>query len=92
MSLTDDLQRIAVAAARFGELAGVVPVEPVGGTRYYVVAFGGDERSWLVLDDAGEPVGRRESPRPRSSTRSAPGPASSSRRSARRARPRSPRR
>jgi hypothetical protein len=65
VALTDDLQRIAAAAQRFagpGEaLAGVLAAEPVGGIRSYVCAFtAGEERSWLVLDDAGEPVARRE--------------------------------
>jgi hypothetical protein len=60
MSLAEDLERIAAAAARHGEVAGVVAAEPIGGARRYVVAFGGAERSWLVLDAAGEPVTRRE--------------------------------
>jgi hypothetical protein len=61
VGLIDDLARIAAAAARFGEVTGVLAAEPVGGARSYVCAFGaGDERSWLVLDDAGEAVTRRE--------------------------------
>jgi hypothetical protein len=63
VGLTEDLERIATAAARFGEVEGVVAAEPASGARYYVVAFGGEERSWLVFDDAGEPVARRETVR-----------------------------
>jgi hypothetical protein len=59
VSLSDELERIAAAAAAFGEVEGVVAVEPVGGARYYVVGLGGPERAWLVLDAAGEPVTRR---------------------------------
>jgi hypothetical protein len=65
MALPDDLLRIAAAAQRFAapgeELAGVLAAEPVGSLRSYVCAFAaGEERSWLVLDDAGEPLTRRE--------------------------------
>lgn len=68
MALTDDLARIAAAAQRFAgpeeELSGVLAAEPVGGARYYVCAFAaGEQRSWLVLDDAGEPVTRRDAAR-----------------------------
>ena len=64
MALSDDLQRIAAAAAaRAGdgeEVAGVIAAEPAG-ARCYLCAFArGDERSWLVLDEAGAPVDRRE--------------------------------
>ena len=65
MSLRDDLDRAAAAAARFvgaGEkLAGVVPAEAEPGERTYLSAFvAGEERTWLVLDDAGEPVTSRD--------------------------------
>ena len=65
MALRDDLDRIAVAAAphaRDGErLTGVVPSLAEPDERTYLCAFAdGDERGWLVLDDAGEPVTRRE--------------------------------
>jgi hypothetical protein len=62
MALADDLARVAAAAqARSGDpLAGVLAAEPVGGTRYYLCAFAGEGRSWLVLDEAGEPVTRGE--------------------------------
>jgi len=65
VALRDDLDRIAVAAAphaRDGErLTGVVPSLAEPDERTYLCAFAdGDERGWLVLDDAGEPVTRRE--------------------------------
>ena len=65
MGLREDLDRIAAAAApraRDGEqLAGVVPSLAEPDERTYLCAFAdGDERAWLVLDDAGEPVTRRE--------------------------------
>jgi hypothetical protein len=61
VALRDDLDRAAAAAARFAEpgekLAGVVPAEPEAGERTYLCAFtAGDERTWLVVDAAGEPV------------------------------------
>jgi hypothetical protein len=58
MALTDDLERIAVAAAAHGPVAAVLAAEPAGGRRLYLVALG-DDRRWLVLDDAGQPVDRR---------------------------------
>lgn len=43
------------------ELAGVVPAEPEPGERSYLCAFqSSDERTWLVLDDEGNPVTDRE--------------------------------
>ena len=61
MALHDELERIAAAAGRFGAVTGVLAAEPVGGLRSYVCALGeGEERTWLVLDEAGEPVTRRE--------------------------------
>jgi hypothetical protein len=60
VGLDDDLARIAATAAGYGGLTGVIAVEPVGGRRYYLCAFAGDERSWLVFDETGEPVTRRE--------------------------------
>jgi hypothetical protein len=57
MALVEDLERIAVAAAAHGEVAGVLAAEPGRGRRRYLVALGGDEsRQWLVLDDASAPV------------------------------------
>ena len=68
MALRDDLERLAAAAGRFAEddeqLAGIVPAEPEPGERTYLCAFAdGDGRSWLVLDDAGEPVTSRDAVR-----------------------------
>lgn len=65
MGLSEELERIAAAAAGHaaeGEaLAGVLAAEPGAGSRSYLCAFAaGDERTWLVLDEAGEPVARRE--------------------------------
>jgi hypothetical protein len=61
MALRDDLERVARAAAALAEpgeaLRGVVAAEPAPGERTYLCAYArGDEHSWLVLDDAGEPV------------------------------------
>lgn len=65
MTLQDDLDRIALAAAGFAEggeeLAGVLAAEPTSGGRVYLCAFRSDEDvSWLGLDEGGEPVGDRE--------------------------------
>ena len=65
MALSDDVSRIAEAAARFaapGEtLGGVIAVEPSSGERVYLCAFSGEDgtHSWLALDDAGAPVRNR---------------------------------
>ena len=62
MTLAEELERSAAAAAVFAgageQLLGVVPVEPSGGLRLYLCAFGGEERepSWLVLDEGGAAV------------------------------------
>jgi hypothetical protein len=68
MALRDDLDRAAQAAARFAaddeELVGVVPAEPSPGDRRYLCAYAhGEERTWLVLDDQGEPVADRDAVR-----------------------------
>jgi hypothetical protein len=61
MALTDDLERIAGGAAAYGEVTGVLAAEPSRGRRLYLVALGPDEtRRWLVLDDEGRPVTRRD--------------------------------
>ena len=65
MALREDLDRAAAAAARFvapgEELTGVVPAEPEPGERSYLCAFqAGEERTWLVLDDEGNPVADRD--------------------------------
>jgi hypothetical protein len=64
VSLGDELQRIAAAAAAHagpGErLEGVLATEPSPGSRVFVCSFSdGEERSWLALDGAGEPVASR---------------------------------
>ena len=68
VALRDDLDRAAAAAARFTgtgeELAGVVPAEPERGERTYLCAFtAGEERTWLVLDDHGQPLTSRDAVR-----------------------------
>ena len=61
MALGDDLERIAVAAAEHGAVSGVLAAEPGRGRRLYLIAFGGDEdREWLVLDEQGAPIARRD--------------------------------
>ena len=65
MSLQDDLERIAGAAARFvgagEELAGILAAEPPRRDRAYLCAFRSAEGvTWLVLDHQGEPVTDRE--------------------------------
>lgn len=61
MALTHDLRRIAEAAvvhaAPDEELSAVIPTEPAGGVRVYLLAFtAGDRQSWLALDGEGRPV------------------------------------
>ena len=59
--LADDLERIAAAASARGEVTGVLAAEPSRGRRVYLVALGAeDTRRWLVLDDEGTPVQRRD--------------------------------
>jgi len=65
VGLREDLDRVANAGARFAgpgeELTGVVPTEAAPGERTYLCAFAdGEEHTWLVLDDQGEPVTDRE--------------------------------
>ena len=60
MSVTEDVGRIAAAAAAFAdpgeELAGVVVTETLG-RRVYLCAFESSERrAWLALGSAGEPL------------------------------------
>ena len=68
MALREDLDRVAQAALALAEqgeeLARIVPAEPQEGERTYLCAFAsGDERTWLVLDDAEAPVTDREAVR-----------------------------
>ena len=61
MALADDLTRIAAAASAHGDVTGVLAAEPARGRRFYLVSLGADEsRRWVVLDDAGDAVTRRE--------------------------------
>ena len=65
MGLREDLDRIAASAAALAEegeqVAGVVPAEAEPDERTYLCAFlRGDERTWLVLDDAATAVASRE--------------------------------
>jgi hypothetical protein len=61
MALGEELERVAGAASARGEVTGVLAAEPARGRRFYLVSFGeDDERRWLVLDEGGEAVERRE--------------------------------
>ncbi len=61
MALTDDLERIAAVASEHGPVSGVLAAEPGRGRRLYLIAFGGDDdRQWLVLDDQGARITRRD--------------------------------
>jgi hypothetical protein len=65
VSLSEDVGRIAEAAARYAaleeELAAVVPVEPASGERVYLCAFARADgtQSWLGFDDRGSPLTNR---------------------------------
>jgi hypothetical protein len=68
VALTDELERIAPAAASFAEndeqLVGVLAAEPQQGERAYVCSYSdGERRSWLVLDADGHPVASRKAVR-----------------------------
>src|SRR5581483_981046 len=61
MALTDDLRRIAEAAGGHAgedeEVSAVIPTEPAGGQRVYLVAYtAGERQAWLALDAEGRPV------------------------------------
>ena len=61
MGLAEDLERIAGIASAHGEVTGVLAAEPGRDRRLYLVALDGEEvRRWVVLDDGGNAVGRRE--------------------------------
>jgi hypothetical protein len=65
VALSEDLSRIALAAAAYAkpgeEVTGVVPAEPATGARVYLCAYRreNDETSWLALRDDEEPVADR---------------------------------
>ncbi|HZT90665.1 MAG TPA: hypothetical protein VFA05_01355 [Gaiellaceae bacterium] len=60
MTLADELEAVAAAAAAHGAVAGVLAAEPLGGRRFYLVAFvADDDRRWLVVDEAAAPVALR---------------------------------
>jgi len=64
VGLDDDLRRAAEAAAEFAErgerVEAVLAAEPSAGRRVYLCAFdGGNGRTWLALDAAGDPVTSR---------------------------------
>src|SRR4051812_48020969 len=72
MPLSDDLERIAEAAAPFaadGErVAGIVAAEPLGFGRIYLCAYERDAaRAWLAFDAAGATVESRQAVREASS-------------------------
>ena len=61
MSLSEELDRIAAAAGRYADdgerLTGVVAAEPEEGVRVYLCSFeSGESRSWLGLDENGQPI------------------------------------
>jgi hypothetical protein len=61
VSLEDDLVRAVEAAAAFAgqneRLEAILAAEPSPGRRMYLCAYsGGADRTWLLLDDAGQAV------------------------------------
>jgi len=61
MALAEELERVAGIASARGEVTGVLAAEPARGRRFYLVSYGQDDgRRWLVLDEAGQAVERRE--------------------------------
>jgi len=61
MALADDLVRIADAAGVHGPVLAVLAAEPAAALRLYLVALGPEEaRRWIVLDDRGVVVARRD--------------------------------
>jgi hypothetical protein len=65
MGLSDDVSRIAAAAAPYAgageEIAAVLTVEPHPGERLYLCAFTDQDgtQTWLAVDEAGAPVTSR---------------------------------
>jgi hypothetical protein len=61
VALADELERIAGLAAAAGPVTGVLAAETTSGARSYLVSLGDEpNRTWLVVDEAGEPVRDRE--------------------------------
>jgi hypothetical protein len=65
MALGEELERIAAAASAYGPVTAVLAAEPALATgRVFLVSFEADETlEWLVLDEDGEAVDRREAVR-----------------------------
>src|SRR2546423_12554503 len=68
MALSDDVERIAEAAAAFAapaeRVVGILVAEPLGRGRVYLCAYASEgDHSWLALDEAGAPVASRETVR-----------------------------
>jgi hypothetical protein len=60
VSLVDELEAAAAAAAGYGAVSAVLAAEESPGRRAYLVGFGQDDgRSWLVLDAELRPVEER---------------------------------
>jgi hypothetical protein len=63
VELSADLERIATAAQRLAgpdeAVSGVIPTEPVVGSRVYLCAFSGPGRTWVALDDEARVIGDR---------------------------------
>lgn len=57
MALSDDLERIALAAQSRGIVTGVLACELLDGTRVYLCAF--EPGDWLALGDDGQPLTSR---------------------------------
>jgi len=61
VSLGEELERAAAAAAAYGTVSAVLAAEPGAGSRAYLVALGEDgAREWLVLDSALVAVSERD--------------------------------
>jgi hypothetical protein len=61
MTLADDLVRTADAAGVHGQVLAILAAEPAAGLRRYLVALGPEAaRRWVVLDDGGTVVARRD--------------------------------
>ena len=66
MALSDDLGRIAAAAAAFGrgdeQIAAVLAIETAADEHVYLCAFtdAAGNRTWLLIDEEGSPITDRE--------------------------------